>query len=38
VRAGWQFPMAVGLVLAALGVLVLARSPARPPLEPAPVP
>jgi len=32
VRAGWVLPMAVGLVLAAGGVLALARSPAsRPP-------
>jgi hypothetical protein len=35
VRAGWQIPMVAGLAMAAAGVVVLARSPAHQPRQPA---
>jgi len=35
VRAGWWAPAAIGLVLAVVGVVVLARSPAQQPPRPA---
>ncbi|HEY2205917.1 MAG TPA: hypothetical protein VGH99_15705 [Pseudonocardia sp.] len=37
VRSGWQLPMATGLLVAAAGVVVLARSPARRVAEPVAV-